>query len=81
MQSAAFLLAPLFIARRVRASWRWGAFVAVSLALVAAGLRGTLPDSYVEGTGLTAFKVYSELRHHHGPARLDRGLVAPPHRL
>ena len=60
VQSAAFLLAPLFIARRLRAFVALGGFVAVSLALVAAGLRGALPDCYVEGSGLTAFKVYSE---------------------
>ncbi len=66
LQAAAFLAAPL-IADRLshfsRDAWMKGIFInfaSVTALLLAAIFLGFFPDSYIPGTGLTNFKIYSE---------------------
>lgn len=60
LESLGFLVAPLFLARAVplRGALLGGALLASGL--VAAIFSGRFPDCFVEGQGLTAFKVGSE---------------------
>ncbi len=60
VNAVALLLAPYFLTRRVRAIWLALPWVAVTAALVAAIFGGHFPDCFVEGSGLTAFKIFSE---------------------
>lgn len=60
LQSISLLMAPLFIGRRLWPRATLAAYLAVSAALVAAIFGGTFPPCFVEGTGLTSFKVTSE---------------------
>jgi PAS domain-containing protein len=61
LQTAAFLLAPLYIRRRLDAPAALAVWWAAALLLMAAALYGgILPDCFVEGSGLTPFKVFSE---------------------
>lgn len=60
LQSLAFVLAPFAIQRRfstVQLHLAFGGCASVLLALIATG---HFPDAYIEGQGLTDFKVYSE---------------------
>ncbi len=54
------LAAPSFLRREVRPGLSFVAFGLVAVGLVVLVLIGAVPDAFVEGEGLTAFKVFSE---------------------
>ncbi len=61
LQASSFLVAPLFLRRRISARWTVAAGVLlVALILVSIFVWPVFPDAYVEGQGLTPFKVASE---------------------
>ncbi|MDP2211574.1 MAG: MASE3 domain-containing protein, partial [Candidatus Aquicultor sp.] len=61
LQSISLLLAPVFLTRRLNYRLAAGVYAAVSvLVLLAIFEWGIFPDAFVEGTGLTTFKVASE---------------------
>ena len=61
LTAVAFLVAPAFAARRVaRPVAALGLFAAAAAVLVASVFAGLFPVAFVEGQGLTAFKVISE---------------------
>lgn len=60
LQALAMLLAPSFIGRRIRPDLAFLMFGAVGVLLLSGPPLGWFPDAYVEGQGLTLFKVASE---------------------
>ncbi|WP_246014723.1 MASE3 domain-containing protein [Geomonas oryzae] len=58
--SLSFLAAPLFIVRKLRLKASLSAFVTTTALLVFAIFSGNFPDCFIEGSGLTPFKIYSE---------------------
>lgn len=54
------LLAPLFLARTMARSLTFVIFGAIASVLYVAVIYGYVPTAFVEGTGLTTFKIYSE---------------------
>ena len=60
LQSISLLMAPLFIGRQLWPRATLAAFLAVTAALVAAIFGGIFPTCFVEGVGLTPFKIASE---------------------
>ena len=61
LQSISFLVAPLFIDRKLNPAAVFGFYLSVTLLLLADVFFDVLfPDCYIQGTGLTAFKVVSE---------------------
>ncbi|WP_026840597.1 MASE3 domain-containing protein [Citrifermentans bremense] len=58
--SLSFLIAPVFIVRRLKVAVTLTAFACITALLVSAVFSGNFPDCFVEGSGLTPFKVYSE---------------------
>ncbi|GAW67112.1 diguanylate cyclase [Geoanaerobacter pelophilus] len=58
--SLSFLIAPVFIARRLNVAATLTAFTCITALLVSAVFSGNFPDCFIEGAGLTPFKVYSE---------------------
>ena len=59
-EASLLFLAPVLARRSHRKEWLFAANGLLAVALCAWVLSGHLPDTYVEGTGLTAFKIYSE---------------------
>ena len=59
-QSIAFLIAPVFLHRRLNPNWTVAAFAFVTAVLLLSIFSGVFPDCYVEGAGLTTFKKVSE---------------------
>lgn len=57
---AASLIAPVFLRRRINLPTALSVCLAVTLLLVIAIFSGAFPDAYIEGVGLTPFKIYSE---------------------
>lgn len=60
LQAASLTAAPLFAGRAVRPGAAFGVTAAAAAALAGAIFLGRFPDCFVEGAGLTPFKVYSE---------------------
>lgn len=60
VQSAALLLAPLFVERKVRTGPVFAGFAGAAAILLASIFAGVFPDCYVRGVGLTAFKAASD---------------------
>jgi PAS domain S-box-containing protein len=61
MQSISLLMAPLFIGRRLRVNWLMVSYALVTaLLLVSIFYWRNFPVCFVEGTGLTTFKIISE---------------------
>ncbi|MBN2501786.1 MAG: diguanylate cyclase [Anaerolineales bacterium] len=61
LQSSAFVIAPFFIKRTVRPSHIFiGYLLVTSLLLGTIFYWGIFPDCYIDGVGLTPFKIYSE---------------------
>jgi PAS domain S-box-containing protein len=61
VQSLSFLIAPLFLRRKLKTGLVFGIYTAVTLLLLGSTLHsGTFPVCYVDGAGLTPFKVISE---------------------
>ncbi|GFO62670.1 response regulator [Geomonas paludis] len=58
--SLSFLAAPLFIKRKLNLPVTLVAFATVTGLLILAIFTGHFPDCFVEGKGLTPFKIYSE---------------------
>ncbi|MGV8108825.1 MASE3 domain-containing protein [Methanospirillum sp.] len=60
MEAMSFLIAPFFIVRRVHAGgFFWGYFI-ITTSLFILIFRRYFPDCYIEGSGLTSFKIISE---------------------
>lgn len=60
LQSISFLVAPVFISRRLSARATLAVYIAITAALIASIFGGVFPSCYREGTGLTPFKIASE---------------------
>jgi PAS domain S-box-containing protein len=60
LQSISLLVAPWFIDRKLNFSAVLGVYISVTLLLGAAVFSGTFPVCFIEGTGLTTFKIFSE---------------------
>lgn len=60
MESLSLLIAPAFIRRRIRVDWVLAAYIMASATILFLAFGRLLPVCYVEGVGLTSFKVYSE---------------------
>ena len=60
VQSVSLLIAPLFCARKLRATLTLMSYVVVTFLLLTAIFFGIFPDCFVEGVGLTPFKKVSE---------------------
>ena len=58
--SLSFLAAPLFTTRKLKVPATLAGFAVVTVLLLSAIFSGNFPDCFVEGSGLTPFKVYSE---------------------
>lgn len=58
--SFSFLVSPLFIRRKLNAPATLAALAAVTGLLVCAIFTGRFPDCFIEGKGLTPFKIFSE---------------------
>ncbi len=60
LESATLLLAPLFLRRRLNPYLTLGSFALATLLLLLAVFGGIFPACFVEGVGLTPFKIGSE---------------------
>lgn len=61
VQSLSFLVAPLFLRRKLNAGAAFGVYTTATAGLLASIFaRGAFPACYIEGAGLTRFKVFSE---------------------
>ena len=60
LQAAMMISAPLFLLRRVRTAYVHIGFGLLAAILIASIGARAFPDAYIEGQGLTAFKIYSE---------------------
>lgn len=60
VQALSFLIAPYFLRRRLSLSWAWTLSLGLVGGLVWSIFWGRFPVCYVEGQGLTAFKIASE---------------------
>ncbi|MBM4275468.1 MAG: hypothetical protein FJ134_13565 [Deltaproteobacteria bacterium] len=60
LESVSLLLAPLFLKRPLNPYVALGCYTLVALLLVAAVFGGIFPDCFIEGSGLTLFKIGSE---------------------
>ncbi len=60
LEAATLLLAPLFLKRRLNPYLGLGSFALVALLLLLAVFGGIFPTCFVEGTGMTPFKIGSE---------------------
>lgn len=60
VEGSSFLLAPLFLRRKLNWKAAFVSYLGLSAALLAAVSRGAFPDCFVDGQGLTVFKKASE---------------------
>ena len=60
VQSLSLLFAPLFIDKKTRIGWVFASYLLVSTTLVFLIFSGLFPEAYIEGAGLTPFKIWSE---------------------
>ena len=60
LEAVTLLLAPLFFKRRFNPYLALGCFALATVLFLLAVFGGVFPDSYLEGTGLTPFKIVSE---------------------
>jgi len=60
LQTLALIVAPLLMSRRVRASWYFGGFGALTGIPVILVFTKIFPDAFLPGSGLTTFKIVSE---------------------
>jgi PAS domain S-box-containing protein len=58
--SLSFLIAPVFITRRLNVAATLIVFAVLTVSLFTAIFSGVFPDCFIEGQGLTPFKIYSE---------------------
>jgi signal transduction histidine kinase len=59
-QAVALLLSVLFIGKKLNTSHVWVVLAVVTSALLTLAFTGYFPDCYIEGSGLTTFKIVSE---------------------
>jgi len=60
LQAGALLAAPFLLQRQMRIAWAHLIFGCSTLAAALLIFQGHFPDAYLEGQGLTSFKIYSE---------------------
>ena len=60
VESLSLLIAPLCIRRELKAGWLLSAYAALTLILLVSIFSDVFPDCYIDGIGLTRFKVISE---------------------
>ena len=60
VNAISLLVAPLFLNRKVKFSSIWIPYLIITVALLAIIFKGWFPDCYIEGSGLTKFKIISE---------------------
>ncbi len=60
LQSVSLVVAPLLLHRQVRAEVLFAAYTVVTLLMILSVFTGIFPACYVEGAGLTRFKITSE---------------------
>lgn len=60
MESLSLFAAPFLLHRKLYTGWTLAGYTAVTLVLLISIFKGFFPDCYVEGTGLTGFKISSE---------------------
>jgi hypothetical protein len=60
VESLSLFAAPFFIGRKLRVDWIFAGFVVLVSFLLAAIFYRVFPDCYIEGIGLTRFKIASE---------------------
>ncbi|MBE7553285.1 MAG: hypothetical protein HS126_19615 [Anaerolineales bacterium] len=60
LNSLSLLAAPLFLSRKFKIHWVLTGYTLITLLLLTAIFGGIFPDCYVEGIGLTPFKINSE---------------------
>jgi signal transduction histidine kinase len=60
LAAVSFLVAPYFIARKADVRKIFTAYLVISAVLVLAIFSGRFPSCFIEGAGLTPFKIYSE---------------------
>ncbi|MDP2182725.1 MAG: MASE3 domain-containing protein [Actinomycetota bacterium] len=60
LQAVAVLAAPLFVTRRARPATVFWVFAAASVLLVGSIIAGIFPRAFIEDSGLTPFKIWSE---------------------
>ncbi len=60
LEAVTLLLAPLFLKRRLNPYLALGSFALAATLFLVAVFGGIFPDSFIEGTGLTPFKIVSE---------------------
>jgi signal transduction histidine kinase len=59
-EAVLLLAAPFFLIRPMRRNWIFALFGLIALTLLGFIMSGNFPDCFVEGKGLTPFKIYSE---------------------
>jgi PAS domain S-box-containing protein len=60
LQSLSLLLAPLFFSYHCHFETVFGIYTLITITLLVLMVSGIFPDAYLEGVGLTPFKIYSE---------------------
>ena len=60
LQAVAMATAPIMLSRHIPSEWLHALFGTASLVMVLAIFTGHFPEAYIDGQGLTPFKVYSE---------------------
>lgn len=60
MESFTFLAALLIIKRKLKVRWTLAGYAVLTLILIISIFRGGFPDCYIDGIGLTRFKIVSE---------------------
>ena len=60
LQSLALLLSPFLLTRQIYVGWVHACLAFICLVVTAAIFTGNFPVAYVDGQGLTPFKIYSE---------------------
>jgi len=59
-ESLSLLAAPFFIHRKIKTGWTLAGYAALTLILLTSIFRDIFPDCYIDGIGLTRFKIISE---------------------
>ncbi len=60
LQALTLLIAPFFLTRPAYRGAIFGAYLAICVALLTLIFTGIFPDCFIEGSGLTPFKIFSE---------------------
>ncbi len=60
VESISLLTAPFFIHRKLKPGWTLASYIALTVVLLTSAFGGLFPDCYIDGIGLTPFKIISE---------------------